>query len=83
MIRWFRLLLRWIGFDVCPHTYSRWEDEYTHSYEVTTQGAMFDTYGESSSKPHTHLRQTRRCHECYKLEIRHINLKKSKQVLDL
>lgn len=64
--------LRYLGFDVCPHEFTRWEDMYTHSWKYDSNNG---DYVESQNTPHTRLKQQRRCHECNIVEYRRLDLK--------
>lgn len=76
-MRWLKLFLKALGFDVCAHDWTPWEDEYTTGFRLTNWGLFRNSYSEAPGFTHTHMRQKRTCHECNTLQVRHIHLKKT------
>lgn len=74
-MRWLAILLRSMGFSVCAHSWSSWKNDYKTGLRLTAYGFFKHTYREEPSYEETHQRQSRTCHECNALQVRHISLK--------
>lgn len=70
--------LRFLGFDVCPHEFTRWDDMYTHHWQYSFSREQYEE-SRDSKIPHTYLKQQRRCLECNLIQYRRIDLKARKQ----
>lgn len=71
--------LRFLGFEVCVHEWTPWKDEYTTAMSISSYGLFGNTYSErrDSAYIQTHMRQSRVCHNCQNIQVRHIDLKKT------